>query len=94
MNPTRTSPAIESCRAGILRVANSFRIGCDAQGNEAFVVLIDEIASLFERELPPERAERITSLFPAIIAAQTRGDTITVADLLEYEIGPLIASTS
>lgn len=83
--------AIESCRENLRRVASSWRLGCDAQANEAFLGVVDELAALLEAGLDPDRAANLTALFPAIVAAQTRGDTITIADLLEHEVDPLLA---
>ncbi len=61
---------IESCRENLRRVAFSWRLGCDAQASEAFLGVVDELAALLEAGLPPDRAARLTALFPAIVAAQ------------------------
>ncbi len=81
-------PEIDACHALLRSATRSFRLGCDAQGNESFVELIDGIGELLGGSLDADRAESITALFPEIIAAQSRGDTLTIADLLEHEVGP------
>ncbi len=67
-----------------------FRMGMEGSGSAAFIRFIDA----FQKELAREQANmQLESLMPflqQIIQAQSRGDYLHVADLLEYEIQPLL----
>lgn len=76
------------CLQSLRSAAVAFRLGMEAQGNEAFVGFVDRLAPLLA---DPERAQaagEIGPFLPEIVAAQQRGDFLRVADLLEYEVGP------
>jgi len=76
--------------ARIQAVAASLRLGMDAQGNEAFVGLVDWLVS------QPSAGAWLPALEPVlgrIVAAQERGDTLRVADLLEFELQPRLLNT-
>ena len=71
--------------ARIRAVAASLRLGMDAQGNEAFVELVDWLVS------QPSAGAWLPALEPVlgqIVAAQERDDTLRVADLLEFVLQP------
>ena len=76
--------------ARIQAVAASLRLGMDAQGNAAFVELVDWLVS------QPSAGDWLPALEPVlgqIVSAQERGDTLRVADLLEFELQPRLPNT-
>ena len=64
--------------------AASQRLGMGAQGAELVARLVDVLTPWLARR--PERARSLAPLVAAIVAAQTRGDAIGLADLLEHEL--------
>ena len=61
-----------------------FRLGEEAAGNAELAKAVEELSVLAEARDP-----RLTHLFPAfqeVLAAQSRGDYLAVADLLEHAI--------
>ena len=81
---------IDRCRSTLRSAARCFRLGCDGQGHDCLIGFVDRMSDLLGGELPEDRAARLASIFPLIIDAQTRGDTIAIADLLEHEVDPLL----
>jgi len=78
----------------IRAVAASLRLGMDAQGNAAFVGLVDWLVADASSE--PAAAARLPQLEPVlaeIVAAQERGDTLRVADVLEFVLQPRLGIT-
>lgn len=77
------SPDPSAGLAALRATASSLRLGMEAQGNAAFVQLVDWLCAgggALARPLEPLLAE--------IVSAQERGDTLRVADLLEHELRP------
>lgn len=70
------------------RAARSFRLGMEAQGNEACVALIDALLAEIARPDQAHLAVALAPLLPEVVAAQGRGDFLRVADLLEHELRP------
>jgi len=60
-----------------------------AQGCAALVPCLDQLESLLP-ELRPELTHLILAHMGKALAAQERNDYLLVADLLEYEIAPLL----
>ena len=84
-----------------LSACQSYRLGMQAQAGEAFLRFVDELsdwmraATSVAGEPDPElvdRATRVNTLLPRVVQAQTRGDGLAVADLLEFELLPLLAA--
>lgn len=78
----------ELCRQALRSAAASFRLGMEAQANEAFVAFIDALSTLFGTPEHQRLASELNELLGHILAAQQRGDPLSVADLLEYELAP------
>ena len=77
--------------AALIRaVASSLRLGMDAQGNEAFVQLVDWLGS---HPSSGTLMPRIEPVLAEIVAAQERGDTLRLADLLEFELQPRLQNS-
>ena len=71
--------------------ADSFRLGMDAQANQALVPAVDLLARHLSG-LPAARAAALAATFPRLVAAQGRGDTLAVADSIEFELLPLLGA--
>jgi len=71
------------------KVGSSLRLGMEAQGSEELICCIDLLAGRLTM-LPAEQAVTMQQILEEIFAAQTRKDYLLVADLLEYEIAPLL----
>ena len=68
--------------------ADFFRLGETSRANEGFVGVIDEIQKFQETQTLP--VPGLLPLLSRILAAQQRGDNSHIADLLEYELMPLL----
>ena len=62
----------------------SFRLGLEAQANSDLVKLIDVLAPYMEANATKMGKVEV-ELLNEIFAAQSRGDVLYLADLLEYE---------
>lgn len=70
-------------------VGRSLRLGMEAQGCATLVLCLNQL----ERRLPlfpVELIQKILLLLGQALAAQERKDYLQVADILEYEIAPLL----
>ncbi|MEW6072268.1 MAG: hypothetical protein AB1726_06670 [Planctomycetota bacterium] len=83
---------LEPARAAALAAARSFRLGMDAQGNEAFVAFVDAVQPALAAS--PTLAAAVSPLLGPLLAAQERADTLRMADLLEFEIRPRLEEKS
>ena len=68
--------------------AELFRLGQHTRANELFVHIIDGIQDFQEKQLVP--VPGLLGLLSKILGAQQRGDNAHIADLLEYELLPLL----
>lgn len=75
-------------RAIALEAAEAFQQGVEAHGQMLVVKLIDQILANLAA-LPDDRMGLEASL-KAMFEAQSRGDLLYLADLLAYEIAPLL----
>lgn len=66
----------------------AFRLGQEGAGSDALVRFVDAIEGEIKRGFVID--ERFASLIQHTLAAQGRGDYLRVADLLEFELSPLI----
>jgi hypothetical protein len=69
--------------------ARAFRLGMEGVGSENLTEFIDALAPLLEN-LSGEVLTRLNGFLSATCSAQSRRDFLRVADLLEYEIAPLL----
>lgn len=84
MNNCLTRPNIQS-------IADSFRLGLEAEANEKLAALsVDLEQSL--TTVPPELWPDLMVLLKEMFAAQTQQDAIGLADLLEYRLTPHLES--
>lgn len=75
----------------LARAVRSFRLGMEAQGNEACVALVDALLAALAEPGRAPLADQLAPLLPELLAAQARGDCLRVADLLEHELRPRLA---
>lgn len=67
----------------------SLRLGMEGMAGERMTWFIDSLAPRLSR-ISPERMQQLTPLLGDALAAQTRKDYLRMADLLQYEIKPLL----
>jgi hypothetical protein len=70
-------------------VGRALRLGREAQGCAALVQCLDKLQQQLA-DLPLELTNQILVHLGVALAAQQRKDYLQVADLLEYEIAPLL----
>jgi len=70
-------------------VSRHFRLGMEAQGCLALVMCIDKLQPLLF-DLPVDTTQQMMGFLEKALSAQERKDYLLVADLLEYEIAPLL----
>ena len=80
----------DELRAALLQTVASFRVGMPARGNDALVRFVGLLQGLLDSSGTDESAQRLLPHLSRIIEAQERADYLRVADLLEYELLPLL----
>ena len=83
--------SLEATRVAIASTANHFRLGMDTQANTALVDVVDGLASPMASGTVPAAGE-VQEIVGLVVEAQTRGDVLRVADLLEHEIVPRLVA--
>lgn len=78
-----------SNRNALTSAVKLFRLGMEGQASKMLVEFIDSFLPSLAGATP-EHIGRISPLLNEIMAAQARKDYLRVADLLEYEITPLL----
>ena len=74
----------------LLRTARMFRLGMEAEGNQALLRVVDGLEELFAR-VEPDLGVHLRAVVAEIVAAQERGDLLRLADLAEFELLPLVS---
>ncbi len=75
---------------GVIKsVVGAFRLGMEAQGGEGLIAIIDSLPSLIA-ERKELALEMLNELLTEILSSQSRKDFLFLADLLEYELLPLL----
>lgn len=72
--------------------ADYFRIGCEADAGEHLTALIDGIHNVLAI-LTPEKLTVLQEGLAPLLDAQERKDFSCAADMLQYHLAPLLAST-
>lgn len=75
---------------GLGRVVLAFRLGHDGEGNELLGRFIDGLLRLLP-SVNPSQMNGIQIVLVPMLQAQERGDYLFLADLLEYELAPLLS---
>ncbi len=76
--------------ATLMRTVASFRVGMSARGNDALASFVTLLQAELDSQGTDSGAHPFLEHLKEIVAAQERGDYLRVADLLEYEVLPLI----
>ena len=71
-------------------IADNFRIGATGAANDAFATWIGEVLQVLEGGTSKPDVIALSNLLQRGFEAQQRADYIALADLLQYEIGPLL----
>lgn len=72
-----------------LSTVESYRRGMEAQGSESLVALIDVLSALLQ-SFGSIDSGAFSQVLTAMFAAQERKDCLYLADLLQYEMLPLL----
>jgi len=72
------------------QIACSFRVGYEAQGNELLKEFTHAIDSTLST-LSTDHLNYVNACLTLILNAQSRRDIIFIADIIEYEIKPIIS---
>jgi len=73
------------------RVADSFRLGREAEANQALARVIDRLQA--ELGADPRALAPVFPTLEAVMLGQQRGDLLFVADLLEYELAKMLVES-
>ncbi|MDH5231331.1 MAG: hypothetical protein OEZ58_23900 [Gammaproteobacteria bacterium] len=73
----------------IATTANYFRMGMEAMASDSFVKLVESLLTSSNTQ-NTETAAQLNFILSEIIAAQQRCDYLYIADLLQYELQPLL----
>ncbi|MCP4599828.1 MAG: hypothetical protein GY847_04685 [Proteobacteria bacterium] len=76
--------------AQLENAVEQLRMGMEGGGNAAMVSFIDAFQQALGGNAANMQLIKIVPVLQQIIQAQTRGDYLWVADILEYEILPLL----
>lgn len=71
----------------------SFRLGMDAKANDLFAKFMDELVSKLPALSHDLDVVKLNNYLNQIFLAQTQADYLYLADLIEYEIYPLLRPT-
>ena len=78
-----------SFSAALLSTCEAFRMGLEGEANEHLVSLIDALSQLMAK-IPQDTLIQLTPLITKTLSAIECKDNLWAADLLEYEIRPLL----
>ncbi len=73
----------------LLGIEASFRLGMEAQGSEDMIALIDTLPHLLA-ECNEADVKQLNKMLSAMQTAQLRKDYLYLADILKYELAPLV----
>jgi len=76
--------------AALESTCRAFRLGMEGEGSEQLVLLIDSISVLMAAA-SQDAIVRLSQLLTETLGAIERKDYLWAADMLEYEIAPLLA---
>lgn len=69
--------------------SRAFRLGVEGEGSDALIRTIDQMITLLGA-LPESGMQAANGILLELLAAQGRKDFLLVADLLEFELAPLL----
>lgn len=68
----------------------SFRCGREGAANFAVAAFTDELGTALQNAQDPRVVHSLLPWLREVMTAQEKGDHLRVADILEYEIAPLL----
>ena len=68
-----------------------FRQGMDSAGSKVFVSLIDTLTTALAQSATSQQVAAISIVLGELMRAQQRSDNLFLADLLQYELRPMLA---
>ncbi len=74
----------------LLAAVSAFRMGRSAEGNSALIEFIDLMQQALTALGDEELAAFVLPYVQEIVAAQERGDVLRIADLLEFDLLPVV----
>jgi hypothetical protein len=77
-------------QASLSAAVMALRVGMEARGSDSLAALIDALWSGLNCGDLQEISGRFLPLLEEILSAQERGDSIYVADLLEYKLAQML----
>lgn len=77
------------CGELLTSVVTGFRLGMEGYASEKLVAFIDAFLPVLQTEAGID-IESVNGLLTDLLASQSRKDYLRVADILEYEIAPLV----
>lgn len=80
----------ESCLDNLHQSAYAFRVACPGVANEQLVLFVDGLQHAIRQHPVLIADNRLLQMVQSIMRAQQRGDDVLIADLLEYEVAPLL----
>jgi len=75
----------------LLLTTKSYRLGMEAEASENLVTVIDSILTNLNNAATTP-STHLNNVLAEILAAQGRRDFLRIADLLEYELAPVLVS--
>lgn len=85
-----TAAEKDAFTAALEPTCRAFRLGMEGEGSEHLVSLIDSISVLMANA-SQDAIMQLSSLLTETLGAIERKDYLWAADMLEYEIAPLLA---
>lgn len=76
--------------AQLHRAAEAFRVGAEASGSVALMEMLDSLEQITTHPMVETNLPGIAECLGGVLAAQSRGDWTGVADLLQYQVLPLL----
>lgn len=67
-----------------ISIANSFRLGHEAEAHDKLTQLIDNLSTLTEKDMQ-ERPE-LPAIFSEMLQAQQQRDLLHLADIIQYKL--------
>ena len=86
--------ALDTIRQELTRATTLLRLGQDAAGNDAMVMLIDLLWKGLSSGSITAPTDALNRVLPQLINAQEAGDYLWVADMLEHELLLVLAEKS
>lgn len=74
-----------SLSTAAIQIAHHFRLGEVAMGSACLAELVDGLQKIVAQGLSADVGQGLLQMLEMIVDAQSRGDYLLVADLLEYE---------